>query len=97
MNRYRGYLSVALACTWLLVGTLVYSGLEGWTLLNGLYFTTCTMTTDGYGDLAVRQEGTQIFGTFFIYASVLTFLVALNNLVQNYIVVSQRRQVRIAV
>ena len=86
-------MSVALACTWLLVGTLVYSGLEGWSLLNGLYWTTYTMTTDGYGDLFVQKQPTRIFGIFFIYACVLSFIVALNNLVEDYLSVAQRRQV----
>ena len=33
----------------LLIGTLFYSGNEGWSLLDGVYWTVCTMTTVGYG------------------------------------------------
>ena len=30
-------------------GTSFYCGNEGWTIIDGMYWTTCTMTTVGYG------------------------------------------------
>jgi voltage-gated potassium channel len=36
----------------LLVGTLFYSSVEGWSLFNSLYFSVITLTTVGYGDFS---------------------------------------------
>ena len=38
----------------LAAGTIVYNQLEGWSLLDSLYFTVVSLTTVGYGDLAPR-------------------------------------------
>jgi hypothetical protein len=35
----------------LVSGTLFYSQVEGWSLLDSLYFSIITLTTVGYGDL----------------------------------------------
>jgi voltage-gated potassium channel len=38
----------------LAVGTVFYSNVEGWSLLDAMYFSMITLTTVGYGDLAPR-------------------------------------------
>jgi voltage-gated potassium channel len=35
-----------------LVGTVAFHVVEGWDLFNSFYFTTVTMSTIGYGDMA---------------------------------------------
>src|SRR5688572_8411032 len=40
----------------LAVGTVVYSVLEGWTLLDSLYFSVVTLATVGYGDLSPTTD-----------------------------------------
>lgn len=52
------------------------------------------MTTVGYGDFVIVKTSTRVFGIFFIYASVLTFSVALNNIVDEYSAAKQRGQLR---
>ncbi len=49
----------------LLTGTLVYSWLEGWSLLDSLYATVITMTTVGYGDLSPQTSYGRLFAIFF--------------------------------
>ena len=38
------------------VGGIVYDELEGWTLLDTVYFLTVTITTVGYGDITPTNE-----------------------------------------
>jgi len=52
------------------------------------------MTTVGYGDIIILKPSTRVFGIFFIYASVLTFSVALNNIVDEYSAAKQRGHLR---
>lgn len=52
------------------VGTLVYSKLEGWSLLDSLYATIITMTTVGYGDLSPQSAAGRIFAIFFALSAI---------------------------
>ncbi len=47
------------------VGTLVYSRLENWTLLDSLYATIITITTVGYGDLTPQSPWGRVFAIVF--------------------------------
>lgn len=54
----------------ILVGTLVYSVLEGWTLFDSLYATIITITTVGYGDLSPQSQSGRIFAIFFTLVAI---------------------------
>lgn len=49
----------------ILIGTLTYSHLEGWTLTKSLYFTISTLSTVGYGSPGLSEEN-RLFTAFFI-------------------------------
>lgn len=53
-----------------IVGTVVYSVLEGWSILDSLYATVITMTTVGYGDLSPQTPAGRIFAIFFTLAAI---------------------------
>ena len=54
----------------LILGTVVYHNLEEWSWIDSLYFTTSTMFTVGYGDIAPTNETTRLFTVFFIFISI---------------------------
>ena len=49
----------------LVFGTIMYSWLEDWSLLDSLYFTLFTALTIGFGDIAPSPEN-RLFTAFFI-------------------------------
>ncbi|MEM7113512.1 MAG: ion channel [Chloroflexota bacterium] len=54
-----------LALLLIVVGTLAYAQIEGWSLLDSLYATIITLTTVGYGDLSPQTPAGRLFAIFF--------------------------------
>lgn len=50
MEKRKLVLSLILFISIIVVGTFTYTYVEGWNLLNSLYFVVITVTTIGYGD-----------------------------------------------
>jgi voltage-gated potassium channel len=68
-----------------LVGTIVFHVLEGWSILDSLYVTVQTVTTVGFGDLAPRTPFGRAFAVVFMMASVGLVLYALTSTVQSIV------------
>jgi voltage-gated potassium channel Kch len=47
------------------IGTAFYHYSEGWSLVDAFYFSTITLTTIGYGDLAPTTDSAKIFTAFY--------------------------------
>ena len=54
------------AGTVLLIGTLAYHWLEGWSLLDSLYFCVISLATIGYGDLTPTTPEAKIFTIIYV-------------------------------
>lgn len=54
----------------LTVGTLVFKQLEGWSLVDSLYFSVVTLATVGYGDFAPTTDTAKLFSIFYIFVGV---------------------------
>jgi voltage-gated potassium channel len=50
----------------LVLGTLVYHWLEGWSYLDALYFCVISLATIGYGDLAPTTPEAKIFTIIYV-------------------------------
>src|SRR5918997_761194 len=51
-------------------GTIFYSTVEGWSLVDAFYFSVTTLTTVGLGDLAPSTTFGKLFTTVYIFAGV---------------------------
>jgi hypothetical protein len=54
----------------LTVGTLVFRELEGWSLVDSLYFSVVTLATIGYGDLTPTTSTAKLFSIVYILIGV---------------------------
>ncbi len=60
----------ALAGVLMLSGTLFYRGVEGWSVIDSLYFSVTTLTTVGYGDLAPTTPASKVFTIVYLLLGV---------------------------
>lgn len=54
------------AITIILLGTVIYTVLEGWSPVDALYFSVVTLATVGFGDLHPTTEAAKLFTVAYI-------------------------------
>jgi len=54
----------------LALGTVVYHYMEHWSWVSSFYFTACTLTTVGYGDLVPSTDVAKLFTAVFALSGV---------------------------
>jgi hypothetical protein len=64
------------AAAFLLIGTVAYHWLEGWTYLDALYFCVISLATVGYGDLTPTTPQAKLFTIIYVINGI-TVLLAL--------------------
>ena len=69
----------------ILLGTVMFRVLEGWSILDSLYVTAQTVTTVGFGDLTPRTPYGRAFAVVFMMVSVGIVLYALTSTVQTIV------------
>jgi voltage-gated potassium channel len=69
----------------IILGTIVFHVLEGWSILDSLYVTAQTLTTVGFGDLAPTTPAGRAFATVFMIVGVGVVLYALTTTVQSIV------------
>jgi len=67
---------------WLVLGTIVYASLQGWSLLDGLYMTVITISTVGFHEIRPLSSAAQLFTIFLIGAGLTTALYTLTRIGQ---------------
>ena len=81
-NRARMRLGVIAVLSSILLGTVAFHLLEGWSILDSLYVTAQTVTTVGFGDLSPQTRLGRAFATVFMMVGVGIVLYALTSTVQ---------------
>ena len=85
---YRAWLkpnfrSTLLIATLILIsGTLFYWSVEGWSVVDAIYFCIMTLTTIGYGDLYPTSDVSKIFTCFYAIAGIGVFVALITQIAQ---------------
>ncbi len=59
----------------LIIGaTIFYTSMEGWSVVDSIYFSTMTMSTIGYGDLVPTTNISKIFTIIYSFLSIGSFV-----------------------
>jgi voltage-gated potassium channel Kch len=63
-------LLATLTASLLLVGTLVFHRVEGWSYFDSFYFSAITLATVGYGDFTPQTAAGKLLTIFYIFSGV---------------------------
>lgn len=74
----------------LTVGTFVFHYIEGWRLLDALYFCMITLTTIGYGDFCPKTDFGKIFNMFYILIGLGLILSFIKTVYDHYDAIKKR-------
>lgn len=79
----------------LIIGTLVYHFVEGWSYVDSIYFSVVTLTTIGFGDFAPKTDVGKIFTILYIIAGIGMILSFINTIQHHYTYMrhKERRQI----
>lgn len=66
----------------IVMAALVYWWIEGWSLLDALYFSVITISTVGYGDFSPQTAAGKIFTIGYIVAGLGVFVAAVTTLAE---------------
>ena len=69
-DRYGDRILGGLVLLVLLIGTLAYSVIEGWSLVDSFYFSSVALTVVGFGDLRPSTDFSKIFTVFYIFTAI---------------------------
>jgi hypothetical protein len=61
---------VAMVVGLLVLGVLVYTNVEGWSVIDALYFCVVTLATVGYGDLTPTTDFGKLFTIVYILSGI---------------------------
>jgi voltage-gated potassium channel len=84
-SRYRILYALFAVAVAIIVGTLGFARIEGWSLIDSLYIATQTVTTVGYGDAVPATRNGRIFAIIFMLSGVGVVLYSLTWTVQSIV------------
>ena len=71
---------LTLAATLVLLASVFYAFVEGWSFLNAAYFAVVTIATIGYGDFVPRTAAGKIFTIVYVVCGIGIFVAAVSAL-----------------
>jgi voltage-gated potassium channel len=79
----------------LLLGGGIYSKLEGWSIVDSIYFSAVTITTLGYGDFVPQTDAGKLFTILFSVSGIAIALYILTMLGKSFFTIDLHRGVHI--
>nr|WP_294848138.1 potassium channel family protein [uncultured Sphingomonas sp.] len=67
---------LALSLTLITIASLFYNVVEGWRMIDSIYFSVITIATIGYGDFAPKTDAGKIFTIFYVLIGLGIFVAA---------------------
>ena len=58
------------AVTLIAIGTVLFSALEDWSIVDSFYFSVVTVTTVGFGDLTPDTDAAKLFTVLYIVVGI---------------------------
>lgn len=83
--------SLELVVVFYILVSAFYCSVEGWGILESIYFITVTICTVGYGDYSPKSDGSRVFTMFIIVIGII-FVFSIINDFSEYIVDYARQQ-----
>ena len=74
-------LQLLVICLYIFIGTVFYSNEEGWSYIDGMYFTMVTMSTVGYGDFSPTAGRARVFTIFYALVGIIVVFTQVGALV----------------
>jgi len=90
MLRKRIYYAFVIVVSLLGIGTIFYSAMEGWSYIDSFYFSTMTLTTIGFGDLAPTNYATKVFTSVYALFGIGIMLYILSSVIGVFIFKQER-------
>lgn len=75
----------------IVTGTVVYSVIEGWSIVDALYFSVVTLTTVGYGDYTPQTVVGKLFTVVYVLAGISLIIAFANTVLRRAAIVGPRR------
>jgi hypothetical protein len=93
MERFRRRLLVAgiIIVSTLLLGTLLFHRIEGWSYVDSFYYTGITITTVGYGDFTPQHTAGKIAAVMFAFTGVGIIFYSVSVVAQRRFMVEEER------
>ena len=78
----------------ILIGTVAYHYLEGWTWFDSVYFSVITLSTVGYGDFSPVTMGGRLFTIFYVILGIGIILSFVNAFYAHYVMLLEDQHKR---
>ena len=79
------YFSIFLLTLIVVIGTIGYMAVEGYTVVQAFYMTIITVSTVGFGEIKQFSDEGRLFASFLIITSFGTFAYALGSITQHFV------------
>jgi voltage-gated potassium channel len=83
---------VGLVLSLVIVGVVFYTIVEGWSVVDAIYFSTMSLATVGYGDIVPTTEVGKIFTVVYVLAGIGTLVSFFTTLTRHTFELARERQ-----